>query len=451
MQHLLLALAKNILEDLSLQKMTTLAEQLGQLGYQDRVTVGSQNPNFNEVSKILAFLCRKFGLDLPFEMDESRTAADIPFFLNSVALLALQNVGVQLDRQKLLKANQEAVPELQKLTKVLLDAYSMATTGAPPPEMNVPAPVITTNTTLSTKAASLYDLLSKADILLSSQNDALDRANKTDATVLKPAIDGRVQELSDLARHEVAIIDEAVADQESVRKKLSERSDELERGRGRLEKLEHVRPAFLDELRDLESKLETMHADYVSKFMVLDYLKAAVADQEVEMASQQQVADDQLHQLRSRARQDQVEHYLDDGSSPGIPPDLEFSDEDDLDVIPERTRPMGDRAESRLGHRARGDVASRVPPADDDLYQMDDSGMLDGGLDADPLDNLDDSGDEMGGDLYERSVEGDYDLDAPMGNGALQPGYDDLSDEGLFHSDLGDDDGDDLSLSDDEF
>ncbi|KAG9395134.1 Clusterin-associated protein-1 [Carpediemonas membranifera] len=457
---------------MSVEKLRT---DLSSLGYTSPITHNTfSGPNFAEVVRILLFLCDKFDLNVPLRtVDEvvDETLTNVPFFLNSIALVFFQNVGIQLDRQKLLKANSEAIPELLKGTNVLTAAYQLVEDSVAPP----PAPTEALQTEalsqsgdLPAKAAVLYDLLEKTERIIKAQAEALDRANKSDAVQLKPALDGRASELGDLTAQQEAILREAESDKVGAERKLREREEELKLSEERLSTLDNVRPVFTEELSALEEKLQALHAEYVDKFMTLDYLRDVVGGQETAMASQRKVADDQLHRLRDRARQDRVANYLDDGAgedSMELPPDLGAAGDDSLNLYdgsmdggdldasfeqpngmqagngdlfeePERARPRpgGDRAQSRLGHRP-----SRMPaPLPDDDLTLDGLDLDD---EEDPLDALPDSADEVS---------------APSGYGAAGVAG------GSFGSDLGgglgsegdlfgEDEDDIQSLSDDDF
>uniref|UniRef100_A0ACB8FL71 Clusterin-associated protein 1 n=1 Tax=Sphaerodactylus townsendi TaxID=933632 RepID=A0ACB8FL71_9SAUR len=133
------------------------------------------------------------------------------------------------------------------------------------------------NVILQTILLEQSNHLSLGDCLWEMRTEAIARPLEINETekVMRVAIKDileQVQKTKDL-------LSNVAADEVSLEAKIEKRKAELERSQKRLQTLQSVRPAFMDEYEKIEEELQKQYSCYLEKFRNLAYLEQQLDDQ----------------------------------------------------------------------------------------------------------------------------------------------------------------------------
>lgn len=127
-------------------------------------------------------------------------------------------------------------------------------------------------------------------------------ARQLEITTIEEGIENAMNALKKEAERIKKLTDNISATESSLDQKIERKRNELERNRNRLQTLQKVRPAFLDEYSALEKELQNLYNDYVSKYRTMVYLESLVAEQEraeaIRAETQQEAAQKLAEQMR---------------------------------------------------------------------------------------------------------------------------------------------------------
>ncbi|KAG8145511.1 hypothetical protein E2320_012035, partial [Naja naja] len=188
---------------------------------------------------------------------------------------------IKLNTKKLYQADGYAVKELLKITTVLYNAMKskgMESTAMGEEDVgkfkfDLGSRISDLKTArqlasdITSKGASLYDLLGKEVMLRELRTEAIGRPLEINETEKE-----QVQKINDM-------LNNVAADEASLEAKIEKRKSELERNHKRLQTLQSVRPAFMDEYEKIEEELQKQYSCYVEKFRNLTYLEQQLDDQ----------------------------------------------------------------------------------------------------------------------------------------------------------------------------
>lgn len=108
------------------------------------------------------------------------------------------------------------------------------------------------------------------------------------------------------------------ADEMNLNAKIEKKKSELERRLKRLESLQGVRPAFMDELERLEVELQGYYNNFVVKFRNLSYLEHKLA--EIKRIDQEHLdkTNEELKVLQSQFKEEEIGMMRQDDSNESI-------------------------------------------------------------------------------------------------------------------------------------
>ncbi|XP_059718055.1 clusterin-associated protein 1 isoform X3 [Haemorhous mexicanus] len=275
---------------MSFRDLRNFTEMMRALGYPRLISMENfHTPNFMLVSEVLLWLVKRYEpqSDIPGDVE---TEQDRVFFIKAVAQFMATKAHIKLNTKKLYQADGHAVKELLKVTSVLYGA--MNTQGgerAPLPEedstkfkFDLGSKIADLKAArqlaseITSKGAVLYDLLGKEVELREARTESLGRPLEINEAekVMKIAISSILEEVQKTKD----MLNNVALDEANLEAKIEKRKLELERSQKRLQTLQSVRPAFMDEYEKIEEQLQKQYSTYLEKFRNLTYLEQLLDD-----------------------------------------------------------------------------------------------------------------------------------------------------------------------------
>ncbi|XP_065539832.1 clusterin-associated protein 1 isoform X3 [Lathamus discolor] len=275
---------------MSFRDLRDFTEMMRALGYPRLISMENfHTPNFMLVSEVLFWLVKRYEpqTDIPPDVE---TEQDRVFFIKAVAQFMATKAHIKLNTKKLYQADGYAVKELLKITSVLYDA--MNTKGVEHMDLSeedsskfkfdLGSKIADLKAArqlaseITSKGASMYDLLGKEVELREARTESIARPLEINEAekVMKIAINcvmEQVQKTNDM-------LSNVALDEASLEAKIEKRKLELERSQKRLQTLQSVRPAFMDEYEKIEEQLQKQYSSYLEKFRNLTYLEQLLDD-----------------------------------------------------------------------------------------------------------------------------------------------------------------------------
>ncbi|NWX90313.1 CLUA1 protein, partial [Nothoprocta ornata] len=265
-------------------------EMMKALGYPRLISMENfRTPNFMLVSEVLLWLVKRYEphTDIPPDVE---TEQDRVFFIKAVAQFMATKAHIKLNTKKLYQADGYAVKELLKVTSVLYSAMNtkgMERTdvseedsskfkfdlGSKVADLKAARQLASE---ITSKGASLYDLLGKEVELREARTESIARPLEINEAekMMKMAIDNileQVQKTKDM-------LNNVALDEANLEARIEKRKLELEISQKRLQTLQSVRPAFMDEYEKIEEELQKQYSSYLEKFHNLSYLEQLLDD-----------------------------------------------------------------------------------------------------------------------------------------------------------------------------
>ncbi|XP_035573153.1 clusterin-associated protein 1 isoform X2 [Canis lupus baileyi] len=319
-------------------------EMMRALGYPRHISMENfRTPNFGLVSEVLLWLVRRYEpqTDIPSDVE---TEQDRVFFIKAIAQFLATKAHIKLNTKKLYQADGYAVKELLKITSVLYNA--MKTKGMEGSQIgeediskfkfDLGSKIADLKAArqlaseITSKGASLYDLLGKEVELRELRTEAIARPLEINETekVMRIAIKdilAQVQKTKDL-------LNNVASDEANLEAKIEKRKLELERNRKRLQTLQSVRPAFMDEYEKIEEELQKQYDVYLEKFRNLAYLEQQLEDHHRMEQERFEEAENTLRLMQNKLKEEE-KRLLRSGSEPGEP-EAALSDKPAWDLSP---------------------------------------------------------------------------------------------------------------------
>ncbi|NP_001405948.1 clusterin-associated protein 1 isoform 3 [Mus musculus] len=328
---------------MSFRDLRNFTEMMRALGYPRHISMENfRTPNFGLVSEVLLWLVKRYEpqTDIPSDIE---TEQDRVFFIKAIAQFMATKAHIKLNTKKLYQADGYAVKELLKITSVLYNA--MKTKGME--GSNVGEEDISKfkfdlgskiadlkaarqlASEITAKGASLYDLLGKEVELRELRTEAIARPLEINETekVMRIAIKdllAQVQKTKDL-------LNNVASDEANLEAKIEKRKLELERNRKRLQTLQSVRPAFMDEYEKVEEDLQKQYDVYLEKFRNLAYLEQQLEDHHRMEQERFEEAENTLRLMQNKLKEEE-KRLLKSGSNDDSDIDIQEDDESDSEL-----------------------------------------------------------------------------------------------------------------------
>ncbi|XP_074136067.1 clusterin-associated protein 1 isoform X1 [Sminthopsis crassicaudata] len=318
-------------------------EMMRALGYPRHISMENfRTPNFGLVSEVLLWLVKRYEpqTDIPSDVE---TEQDRVFFIKAIAQFMATKAHIKLNTKKLYQADGYAVKELLKITSVLYNA--MKTKGMEGSEIgeediskfkfDLGSKIADLKAArqlaseITSKGASLYDLLGKEVELRELRTEAIARPLEINETekVMRVAVKdilAQVQKTKDL-------LNNVASDEANLEAKIEKRKLELERNRKRLQTLQSVRPAFMDEYEKIEEELQKQYDIYLEKFRNLAYLEQQLEDHHRMEQERFEEAENTLRLMQNKLKEEE-KRLLKSGSNDDSDIDIQEDDESDSEM-----------------------------------------------------------------------------------------------------------------------
>lgn len=413
---------------MSFRDLRNFTEMMRALGYPRLISMENfRTPNFTLVAEILIWLVKRYEpqMDIPTDVD---TESDRIFFIKAVAQFMATKAHIKLNTKRLYQADGYAVKELLKITSVLYNAMKTK-------QMALGERIEEDNTKfkfdlgsrisdlkaarqlaseVTSKGASLYDLLGKEVDLREMRTAAIARPLEINET--EKALRAAIKEVLESVEKTKEMLSNVVSDETSLDNKIEKKKQELERNRKRLQTLQSVRPAFMDEYEKIEEDLQKQYDTYVVKFKNLCFLESQLEEYHRLEQERFEEAENMLRTMQQKMREEErdlMRSSLKDEDSDMDVPEDEGSDSDMEESRPSKPRPT--RNGIMAGRRAR--FIGNMQGGDSDETE-------DSEIDVDEDDEEDEEGEEEeeeSKDLEDDSLEGPVSRGARPSRGGMRP------------------------------
>nr|XP_046225022.1 clusterin-associated protein 1 homolog isoform X2 [Oncorhynchus gorbuscha] len=377
---------------MSFRDLRNFTEMMRALGYPRLISMENfRTPNFALVAEILIWLVKRYEpqMDIPSDVD---TETDRIFFVKAVAQFMATKAHIKVNTKRLYQADGYAVKEMLKITSVLYSAMKtkeMASgdkveednskfkfdLGSKIADLKAARQLASE---ITSKGASLYDLLGKEVDLREMRTAAISRPLEINET--EKALRAAIKEVLESVDKTKDMLNNVSSDETSLESKMEKKKQELERNQKRLQTLQSVRPAFMDEYEKIEEDLQKQYETYVEKFRNLSFLEQQLEDYHRLEQDRFEETENTLrmmqHKLREEERRLMRTGAKDEDSDMDIPED-EGSDSDMEDRRPSKPRPtrngpMTGRGGARLVGNMQGGDSEETEDSEIDVDEDDD-------------------------------------------------------------------------------
>lgn len=345
------------------------------LGYPRLISLENfRQPNFQLVAEMLSWLVKRFEptSDLPTEIDSEQ---DRVIFIRSVVQFMASKAHIKLHAKKLYQADGHSVKEVIKVASVLYDAMKLNITdnsndnedSSHLPTFDIGSKVMELKQTrqlgtqITTKGATLYDLLGKEVELRERRSNVL--ARQLEITDVEQALKASLKSLSEDIKATNHNIENVASNEANLEAKIEKKKVELERNQKRLLTLKKVRPAFMDEYEKLEGDLKKLYEEYILRFRCVAFLEQQVDD--LDRVEQERKEERELATRRILERMRQEESGMKPRGGTGVgdegldsdlstdqdsdDDDEDDDDEDDLSIENEKKGPVAIKTKRHNG------------------------------------------------------------------------------------------------------
>ncbi|XP_029988784.1 clusterin-associated protein 1 homolog isoform X2 [Sphaeramia orbicularis] len=433
---------------MSFRDLRNFTEMMRALGYPRLISMENfRTPNFTLVAEILIWLVKRYEphMDIPTDVD---TESDRIFFTKAVAQFMATKAHIKLNTKRLYQADGYAVKEMLKITSVLYSAMKtkqMALGDRGEEDNNKfkfdlgsrisdlkAARQLASEVT--SKGASLYDLLGKEVELREMRTAAIARPLEINET--EKALRAAIKEVLESVEKTKEMLSNVVSDETSLDAKIEKKKQELERNRKRLQTLQSVRPAFMDEYEKIEEDLQKQYQTYVEKFKNLCFLESQLEEYHRLEQERFEEAENTMRMMQHKLREEErdlMRSSLKEEDSDMDVPDDEGSDSDMEESRPSKPRPtrngvMAGRGARFIGNMQGGDSdepSLAVSRRSGSHAKKQRRGKTDDSeIDVDEDDEEDEEGEEdeeESKDLEDDSLEGPMSRAARPSKGGLRP------------------------------
>ncbi|XP_069590581.1 clusterin-associated protein 1 isoform X1 [Ranitomeya imitator] len=336
---------------MSYRDLRNFTEMMRALGYPRLISMENfRSPNFPLVSEVLIWLVKRYepNMTLPVDVDMEQ---DRVFFIKAVAQFMATKAHIKLNTKKLYQADGHSVKELLKVTTVLYNA--MKTKGIEGTQIGE-EDTSTFKFDLGTKITDLKnarqlasEITSKGALLYDILGKEADLRDLRAAAIARPLEINETEKVLRMSTREVLeqcqkmkdFQTNGSSDEVTLESKIEKRKKELERNRARLQTLQSVRPAFMDEYEKLEEELQKQYEIYMNKFRNLCFLEQQLEDHHRVEQERFEEAENTLRLMHSKLREE--ENRLQKSAVSNEDSDSEIQEDDGSDEMEDEDRRLG--------------------------------------------------------------------------------------------------------------
>ncbi|KAJ8364151.1 hypothetical protein SKAU_G00129820 [Synaphobranchus kaupii] len=339
---------------MSFRDLRNFTEMMRALGYPRLISMENfRSPNFTLVAEILVWLVKRYEpqMDIPSDVDSE---SDRVFFIKAVAQFMATKAHIKLNTKRLYQADGYAVKEMLKITSVLYSAMKtkeMASgdkieedsskfkfdLGSKIAELKAARQLASE---ITSKGATLYDLLGKEVDLREMRAAAIARPLEINET--EKALRAAIKDVLENVQRTTDMLNNVSLDESNLEAKIEKKKQELERNQKRLQTLQSVRPAFMDEYEKIEEDLQRQYEIYVEKFRNLSFLEQQLDDYHRLEQERFEETENSLRMMQHKLREEErclVRSGAKDEDSDMDIPDDEGSDSEIEEHRPSKPRP----------------------------------------------------------------------------------------------------------------
>jgi len=277
---------------MSFRDLRCLTESLRVLGYPQIVSLDSfREPNFKLVAELLIWLTSIYEprVTIPTSIESEHDRISL---IKTVSQIFITKQHIKLNTKKLYQADGYAVKELLKLINSLVEASK-----APETLDNVKA--LDSNlkssqlkgmrervNTISRSGIALHEALGMDIKWRSARHSAA--MNQLELSEIEKTLRAAIKVSEKVTKQSMTKLNGADDDEKTIQVKIEKKQAELERNQKRLRQLKQLRPAYQDELEELETDLKGLYDEYCIKFRNSIYLESLLEEIQKEQPQKQQ-------------------------------------------------------------------------------------------------------------------------------------------------------------------
>lgn len=126
--------------------------------------------------------------------------------------------------------------------------------------------------TITSRGAALFDLLSREIDLREARNSAI--ARQLEIHEVEKGVSASRSQVENEIKKTVAMLENIASDEANLEAKIDKKRGELERNEKRLSTLQSVRPAYMDDFERYEDEYRELHEAYMVRFRNQAFLEA---------------------------------------------------------------------------------------------------------------------------------------------------------------------------------
>ncbi|EAT35537.1 AAEL012303-PA [Aedes aegypti] len=272
---------------MSFKDVRDLSEHLKILGYPNNIPLSVLNTpyggpeSFKAYYDVLTWLIGRLEPNLILA-GGIRSEQDRVLFVRSATEFLVTKSSIKVNPRKLYASSAAAAKELLKVTSLLI--ASPKVTGADEEsikshveidlsdKMDDLKKVRGLSSELTNRGAALYDLLKKE--LVNSETRMVQSTRPLELATVEKVIKSAITSLDSKLVASKASLESLKAENGNLTAKIQRKSSELERSKQRLQALQKVRPAYLEEFEKLELELKNLYEQYIIRIRCVDALKS---------------------------------------------------------------------------------------------------------------------------------------------------------------------------------
>ncbi|KAK0047074.1 clusterin-associated protein 1-like isoform X1 [Biomphalaria pfeifferi] len=346
---------------MSYRDLRNFTEMMRALGFHRLISMENfRTPNFKLVYECLIWLMKRYdpNADPAIDID---TEQDRVIFIKTVAEFLATKAHIKLNTKKLYGADGYAVKEMLKVTNVLYNATKSNVAGKlesgagdvssvafdVSSRINELKEARRLASEITVKGAQLYDLLGK-EVDLREQR-AMVVAKALEINEVEHGLQASIEAVRNEIQKTKTMLDNVASDEANLEIKIEKKKSELERNNKRLQTLQSVRPAYMDEYERLEEDLEKLYDAYMIKFRNLAFLETQLEEQNKVEQDKLEETEQQLKVMADKIKTEERKHQQ-------ISPDDDDTnifddDKDSEEELPKRAR-VADRFRTEASNTA---------------------------------------------------------------------------------------------------
>ncbi|XP_053681772.1 clusterin-associated protein 1 [Sabethes cyaneus] len=272
---------------MSFKDVRDLSEHLKLLGYPNNIPISVLNTPFGgpesfvAYSDILTWLISRLDPNLQLA-GGTRSEQDRIAFVRSATEFLVTKSNIKVNPRKLYASSAAASAELLKVTSLLISSPKV--TGADDESIKSHVEIDLSDkiddlkkvrglsSDLTNRGAALYDLLRKE--LVNRETRTIQSSRPLELATVEKVIKSAISTLESKLVSSRATLESLKAENANLLSKIQRKSSELERSRQRLQALQKVRPAYLEEFEKLEIELKNLYEQYIIRIRCVDALKS---------------------------------------------------------------------------------------------------------------------------------------------------------------------------------